>query len=148
MRAAVSKPSMPGIFTSSSTTANSCFISASSASRPEFTATRLCPSGSRMARYVSSRAGWSSTSRMFAASWPWGIGAGSLLILFAFSGLQPHANQRQQLVGVDGFGDVIGCAGLQALLAVALHGLGGQRDDGQQPECRNFTDAPHGLVAI
>ena len=44
--------------------------------------------------------------------------------------------QRQQLVGVDRLGDVVRRAGLQALLAVALHGLGRQRENRQRPEPR------------
>src|SRR5262249_53887501 len=47
-----------------------------------------------------------------------------------------------------GFGHVIGRAGLQALLTVALHRLGGERDDRQQAELVIAADAPHGLVAI
>src|SRR6516164_2865131 len=62
--------------------------------------------------------------------------------------MQPQADQRQQLVRVDGFGHVIGGAGLEALLTVALHRLGRERDDRQQAELVVAADAPHGLVAI
>ena len=61
---AVSKPSMPGMFTSSRMSANSSSISRCSASMPDLASTRRSPSGSRIARYVSNRPGWSSTSRM------------------------------------------------------------------------------------
>ena len=48
--------------------------------------------------------------------------------------VQPDAQQREQLLGVDRLGDVVGRAGLDALLAVALHRLGGERDDRQVRE--------------
>src|SRR6188508_2501341 len=40
----------------------------------------------------------------------------------------PDPEQRQQEVDVDWLGDIIGCAGVEALLAVALHRLGSDRD--------------------
>ena len=45
-------------------------------------------------------------------------------------------SERQQLLGVDRLGDVVGGAGLEAFLAVALHGLGRERDDRQPAEAR------------
>ena len=45
--------------------------------------------------------------------------------------MQPHAQRRQQLLGVDRLGEIVRGAGLEALLAVALHRLRGQRDDRQ-----------------
>ena len=45
--------------------------------------------------------------------------------------VQPHAQRGQQLFGVDRLRQIVGGAGLQALLAIALHRLGGQRDDRQ-----------------
>src|SRR5262245_5910363 len=53
--------------------------------------------------------------------WPW-------------SPMQPHTQRRQELLGVDGLGKIVGGTGLQALLAVALHGLGRECDDGQPVE--------------
>ena len=47
------------------------------------------------------------------------------------SAMQPHAQRGQQLLGVDRLGEIIRRARLQAFLAVALHRLGGQRDDRQ-----------------
>ena len=41
---------------------------------------------------------------------------------------------EEQLLGVDWFGQIVRSAGLEALLAVALHRFGGQRDDGQAAE--------------
>src|SRR5579871_53919 len=52
------------------------------------------------------------------------------------SAMQPHPDRKQQLFGVDGLGEIIGCAGLEAFLPVALHCLGGQRDDREPPEAR------------
>ena len=54
------------------------------------------------------------------------------------SAVQPHAQQRQQLVGVHRLGDVVRRPGLQALLAIALHRLGGQRQNRQRPKRRGF----------
>ena len=50
--------------------------------------------------------------------------------------IQPDAQQRQQLSRVHRLRDVVGRAGLQALLAVALHGLRGEGEDRQRPELR------------
>ena len=43
--------------------------------------------------------------------------------------VKPDPQQGQQLLRVDGFGDVIGCAGFDAGFAVAFHGFGGQGDE-------------------
>src|SRR6187397_2911267 len=43
--------------------------------------------------------------------------------------IEPHPQQRQKLLGIHRLGDVVARAGFDALLAVALHRLGGQRDD-------------------
>ncbi len=56
--------------------------------------------------------------------------------------MQPNAQKRNELVGVHRFGDVIGGAGLKAFFAVALHGLGGEREDGQRPELRHLCEFP------
>jgi hypothetical protein len=45
-----------------------------------------------------------------------------------FSPTDPHSQQGEQQVDVDGLGDVVGSAGVEALLPVALHRLGGHRD--------------------
>ena len=55
------------------------------------------------------------------------------------SAVQPYAQQRQQLLGVDRLRDVVGRAGLQALLAVALHRLGRQRQNRQRAELRRSS---------
>jgi hypothetical protein len=64
------------------------------------------------------------------------------------SSVQPHAQQGQQLLRFDGLGDVVGGAGLEALLAVALHRLGGQGDDREVGEARVLADLAGGLVAV
>ena len=61
---------------------------------------------------------------------------------------QPDAHQRQQLLGVHRLGDVVGGAGVQALLAVAFHRLGGQGQDRQRAELGILADLAHGLVAV
>src|SRR2546430_5211609 len=62
--------------------------------------------------------------------------------------VQPRPYQRQQLLGVNRLGDVVRSPRFQALLAVALHGLGGEGDDRQLPELMLAADAAHGLVAV
>src|SRR6266446_3085976 len=42
---------------------------------------------------------------------------------------QPRPQHRDELLGVDRLGQVVPGAGLDALLAITLHGLGGDRDD-------------------
>src|SRR5688572_9885607 len=61
---------------------------------------------------------------------------------------QPHAEQRQELLQIDRLRDVVRGAGLDAFLAVVLHRLGGDRDDGQVPELIEPADDPHGVVAV
>ena len=64
---AVSKPSSPGIWTSSRITAKSSWRRWRSASSPEFARTSSGPSGSRIASSASRFSGRSSTSRMLRA---------------------------------------------------------------------------------
>jgi hypothetical protein len=61
---------------------------------------------------------------------------------------QPALHAGQQLVGVDGLGDVIAGSGGQALVPVALHGPGGDGDDRQVSELRHLADRGGGGVAI
>ena len=63
---AVSKPPIPGISTSSRTTANSSAWTRWRASSPERASTRFWPRSSRMARSERRLAGLSSTRRMLA----------------------------------------------------------------------------------
>src|SRR6185437_3602934 len=152
MRLAVSNPSMPGMLTSSRITANSSFISCSRACRPELARTSPKPRPSRMLSYDMSRAGWSSTSRILISS-PGAAGAGSREgcietsddINARRSAMQPHAHEREQLFGIHRLRDIVGGARFEALLTVALHGLGGERDDRQHAETGIRADAPHRL---
>src|SRR4030095_9083644 len=144
---------MPGMLTSSSTSANSSFISRASASMPERALIRFWPSSPRIVSYDTSRAGWSSTSRMFTLSAARARGKRVPSTLLSCdtvirSAVQPHPHQRPQLLGVDRLGDVVRSAAFQALLAVALHRLRGEGDDRQQPELRIAADPPHRLVAV
>src|SRR5512145_1764228 len=123
------------MLTSSSTSANSSFIRRASASTPERAVIRFWPSWPRIVSYDSRRAGWSSTSRMLtlsgrargARSFSSVLSCVALMLL----AVQPHPDQRQQLLGVDWLRDVVRSAGLQALLAIALHRLRRERDDRQ-----------------
>src|ERR1044071_4740267 len=114
---AVSRPSMSGMLTSSRITANSrCRISFS-ASDPERTITRFWSSSSRIVRKTRSFSGRSSTIRMFVFS--------SILPV------QPSSQHRQEMLAVHRLGQVVPCAGGDAFLPVALHGLGRVGDDRQ-----------------
>src|SRR5215211_4681261 len=64
------------------------------------------------------------------------------------SSVQPDPHEREQLVRVHRLRDVVGRAGRDALLAIALHCLRRQRDDGQRPESWVLPDRPRRLVAV
>ena len=66
----------------------------------------------------------------------------------AGSAMEPDPQQRDQAPDVEGLRDVVRRAGRDALLAVALHRLGGQGDDRQRGVARVGADAPHRLVAV
>ena len=51
----------------------------------------------------------------------------------------PQPDEVQQLVGVDRLGQVVGRAGLEALLAVVLQRLGGDGDDRAAPRKLGFA---------
>ena len=55
--------------------------------------------------------------------------------------LQGLFDGLEQVAGADRLGDVAVHPGLEALLAVALHGVGGQGDDGQMQAGRLFLEA-------
>ena len=50
----------------------------------------------------------------------------------------PHAQERKQQVDVDGFGDIVGGAGIEAFLPVALHRLGGDGDQRHVGQLRGW----------
>src|SRR5262249_60031839 len=60
--------------------------------------------------------------------------------------MQPHAQRRKQLLGIDRLGEIVGGARLQALLAVALHGFGSERNDRQPPERPLLPGRGNGLI--
>src|SRR5262249_39667648 len=61
---------------------------------------------------------------------------------------QPDPQEREELLSVDGLGDVIRGPRFQAFLAVSLHGLGRQGNDRQGLKFAAGTDSAHGLVAV
>ena len=64
------------------------------------------------------------------------------------SAVEPHAQEREQLVCVDRLGDVNGRTSLEALLPVAFHRLRRECEDRQCAELLFFPDAAHRLVAV
>ena len=63
-----------------------------------------------------------------------------LVLHGAASAMQPHAQDGQQLLGIDRLGEIVGGAGLQAFFAVAFHRLCGQGDNRQAAERAVFAD--------
>src|SRR5687768_16820218 len=145
IRAAVSKPSMSGMFTSSRMTAKSCLSTCLSASAPELAMTISCPSSSTITRYTRCFSDRSSTIRILVVS-PWAMP----LILSSKDRLlvQPGPQNRQHLLGVYRLGQVIPRAGFDALLAVSFHGLGRHRHNRQVLEGRQAANLPHRLHAV
>src|SRR5436190_14659117 len=136
MSFAVSRPSMSGMLTSSRITANSRFSTSFSASPPERTVTRFCPSSSRMLEKTSSFSGRSSTTRMFAFSW------------FIALAVQPPSQHGQHMHAVDRLGQIVPGAGGNAFLTVALHGFRRDRDDRQVAAALQFPDLLDGGDAV
>src|SRR5438874_3089684 len=145
IKVAASKPSISGMRTSSRMSAKADFRIERSASRPEeaVTTVRSGPesSDSRALRLCGS----SSTTRMLAEAESVREVIGRRL-----SGLlvQPHPQQRRQLLDVHRLRDVVRRTRLEAFLAIALHRLRGQGDDRQGPELRVPADDPDGVVAV
>src|SRR5690606_18151187 len=133
MCAAVSKPSIPGMRTSSRMRAKSWVSSAFSASSPDRTGYGSTSSELRLASSAMRFSSRSSTKRILARSGirrtpfprfgpPGGPALGAALG-------EPAAEPIEQEVHVDRLGHVVGRAGGDALLPVPVHDLGGQRDD-------------------
>src|SRR5690606_5956822 len=149
------------MLTSRSTTANSRWSSSRSASAPELTMTRFCPSSSSTTWNASSLSGRSSTTRMLTLSsmpingvrstFP-GLEAMEICTCPGFrdkrSSVQPSPEHGEQVHDVDRLGEVVPGAGFDALLAVALHRLGGDGDDGQVLALGEPADLLHGLDAV
>src|ERR1700733_6513108 len=133
---ASSKPFRSGMHTSISTRAISCLSRYSNAWRADDAFRMFSPISSRMASWLSNLACWSSTSRMLTRS--------DVSIL----AVQPHTKRREQLLDVHRLREIVGGAGLQAFLAVALHGLGGQRQNGQPPGLGFRANRLDGFVAV
>ena len=59
---------------------------------------------------------------------------------------QARVQDAREAIGIHGLGQVVGRADLDALLAIALHRLGRERDDRQRAERRVGADAADGAV--
>src|SRR5687768_8625014 len=123
-------PLRPGILMSRIMAANSWRSIASSASSADCARTSAQPLDSSITSRASRFRASSSTMRILTTSSAMqsGLLPFAIFVTFALS-IKPDAQQRQQLVGVHRLGDVVGGAGLQTLLTIALHGLGGQREN-------------------
>src|SRR6185295_14325429 len=132
MSSAVSMPSMSGMLTSSRITANSRSSSSRSASAPEAAITRFWPSSSSTTWKARRLSGRSSTTRMLTFS---SIGF--------FLPVQPPPQHGEQVDRIHRFREVVPGARADALLAVALHRLGGHRDDRQVLLLRQLADLLH-----
>src|SRR5882724_9857669 len=126
MSCANSKPPMPGILMSSTMAATWCSSKRRSAPSASCERRRRYPGLERITSSASRLRASSSTRRM------------SMIDVILTIG--PYAEQREQLVGVDRFGDVVGGAGLQTFLAVALHRLGGEGQDGKRAKLGVLSD--------
>src|SRR5882724_269429 len=162
--AAVSKPSISGIFTSSRITANSISSMSLSASLPDLATTTFSFNSSRMVCRTSTLSWWSSTTRIFALPvlpeaassclatlcMPWSFFPSRVLSWADPEELmqQPGPHHGQHLVDIDGLRQIIPCARLYAAFAIALHGLGGHRDDRQILAGRHLADFPHCIQAV
>ena len=111
--AAVSKPSMSGMLTSSRITANSCLQDSLQRLAARARADEFWPRSSSTVRKTSSFSGRSSTIRMLARSPSLGR---SSVVEFASSAAQPAPQHREQVHRVDRLGEVVPGAGLDALL--------------------------------
>src|SRR5258705_11741889 len=159
MSSAVSRPSMPGMFTSSRITAHSLSRSQRSASSPEEAVTMFWSSSSRMVRKTTRLSSRSSTMRMFdlssgvaaprAESSPVVVaGTCTLMSWASVSALQPGLENAQQLLAVDRLGKIIPRARLDATLTVSLHRLRRHRDARQVLAPADLADLAHGLDAV
>src|SRR5580658_3524785 len=135
-RLATSKPSIPGICTSSKMTAKVSVATRSRASAPDFASTTRTSSGLSRAPRTTRFAGESSTMRTLAVFGE--LGCPTLLLRgprhrydHRSLGCHPDVEDGEELLGVDGFGDVFRGSRREGLLPVALHGLRRQRDDRQ-----------------
>ncbi len=124
---------MPGICTSSRTTANESLAARARSPRPRSGPRRRARRAAAAPRASAIRfAGVSSTTRTLGELVPWSqlpVGRGGLGRL-----LEPDVQDGEQAFGIDGLGDVLRGARRERLLAVALHRLRRERDDRQRLE--------------
>src|SRR3954464_14561584 len=149
MSSAVSRPSMPGMLTSSRITAHSLSSSQRSASSPEEAVTMFWSSSSRIVRNTTRLSSRSSTMRMLDRSSGGGAADGGTppsargtgaFIVSVISAVQPCLEDRQELLAIDGLGQVVPRARLDAAFAVALHRLRRDRHDRQVLAARELAD--------
>src|SRR5579864_1425132 len=140
MSVAVSKPSMSGMRMSSRMSANSVFRICLSASFPAPAGTTLRPGPLRRCSIASRLWGSSSTTRMFALD-------EFDIVAIPLRG-QPDSHKRQKLLDVDGFGNVVRGARLDAFLAISFHRLRGNRDDRKTPEFREAANDSNRVVPV
>src|SRR6267378_1876889 len=138
--AASSNPSRSGMHTSIRINATSFLSSTSNAWRADEALRRFSPTSARIASWLISLAWLSSTSRIFTFSTAF-MGA-------TCSAMQPHAQGGQQLLDIHGFREVVRGSGLEAFLAVALHGLCRQCQNGQAAEAGVLANHFDGLVPV
>ena len=165
--AAVSKPSMIGMRTSSRMTAKSCAITQRSASSPDSASTIMWPSGRSTALSASRLAALSSTMRIgtvmarrpapSAAPRPPAAAESGHRALAgdrtrasraADARRQPGSDRGDQLLGVDRLGDVVVGARVETALSFAGHDLARHRDDRDRPELVEGADRAHRVVAV
>src|SRR5688572_12995772 len=64
------------------------------------------------------------------------------------STVEPYPEEREQMLRVDGFGDVVGSTSIDALFLVALHRFRSEREDREIAIFVHGTDPAHRLVAV
>src|SRR5688572_28221237 len=147
-----SKPPMSGMTTSTSRAANSSSSRRRRASVPEHASTRRYPAGERIAESASRFSARSSTIKRLTR-----ISSFSLIVpsrdaagLSSPAGRRPEvlAEQGEELAGLGGLHHVVGRSGRERMGAIALAGLGGERDDRQLRVLLVRADVPDGLIAV
>src|SRR5262249_19832176 len=104
-------------------TANSNWRSRRRASRPDEAVTTFSPSSDRSADIARRLSALSSMTRMLTRS--------SALMR---SPMEPRSQNREHLIRVHGFREIVPGAGLERLFAVSLHRFGRDGDDGQRAQ--------------
>ena len=148
--AAVSKPSMSGILTSSRIAAKSCSRQARRASLPDWALISSWPSPSNTASNATRFSGLSSTSRIFTVS---GWGASGVIAATVATSLsvisacrfrsrlrvhlgQPHPEQGHEFFEYDRLGYVVRSSRFDTFFPVTLHRFRSQGNNRQVPKLR------------